>query len=152
MNYVQTRTQGTYSAPTTGDGTVITPLDIVFTPKKSGNLVILEWIVNGEPSATSVVFNVLRNGTPLPNSNDGVNQWSGIAVDNFDNDSDSTPSNIKIKIVDESSLDSESTYSVTVRSSWSNARTFYLNRTVASAGTLGYEALMSIATAMEINT
>lgn len=48
MKVVQTRTQNTYNAPASGNGTAISPLDITITPKKSGNMVVLEWNVHGE--------------------------------------------------------------------------------------------------------
>lgn len=150
---VQTRTQDTYSATTSGDGTAITPLDIVFTPKKAGNRVVLEWTVNFECDHNSV-FNVSRNGTILANSNDGVNQWSGIATVPYDNDIDTTPNNITVKIVDENSLDISSTYSLLIRSSNGVTHTLYLNRTVAGAGGDGgfKENMLSMGMAMELNT
>ena len=46
MKAVQTRTQATYSAPGSGNGTAITPLDVTITPKKAGNMVVLEWVVH----------------------------------------------------------------------------------------------------------
>jgi hypothetical protein len=150
VNTVQTREQGDYIAPTTMDGTILTPLNILFTPKQAGNKVILEWILNGE-AHHNTVFDVYRNGVLLASSNDG-NRWSGAAVASFDTEFLSTPNNITIKLVDENSLDIASTYSIAVRSSDTVERNYYLNRTLNTTGADGYESTMSTGVATEINT
>ncbi|MFZ3232095.1 MAG: hypothetical protein WA194_00895, partial [Patescibacteria group bacterium] len=76
MKVVQTRAQNTYAAPASGNGSAITPLDVTITPKKVGNMVVLEWNVHGEISYNSV-FLVTRNGTLMTNSVDASNnRWS----------------------------------------------------------------------------
>ncbi|PIY17484.1 hypothetical protein CO112_00865 [Candidatus Dojkabacteria bacterium CG_4_9_14_3_um_filter_150_Dojkabacteria_WS6_41_13] len=147
---VQTRTQGIYAATGSGDGTPVTPLNIVLTPKKAGNKIILEWMVNGEVNYNTV-YNVTRNGVVLPNSNDGANRWSGIATSAYDQDEASTPNNMTIKIVDENSLNVESTYSLLIRSSNAYTVNFSLNRTLASTGGDSYEVMLSTGTATEID-
>jgi len=148
---VQTREQATYSAPTTGNGTVITPLNLVITPKKAGNRIILEWIVNGE-MAFNVVYIVTRNGILLAETTNATNnRWACITAQPYDTDNHSTPDNAVVKIIDMNSLDVETTYELRVRSSHNiNAYTLYLNRTVDSAGQDCWEACLSVGTATEI--
>lgn len=150
INTVQTRATGTYSALNTGDGTEIDPLTIIFTPRHAGNKVILEWVVNGEGDE-NIGFLVSRNGTLLPNSTDADNnRWAVVATWPFDNDDSSTPSNLVVKIVDEDSLDVESTYRLLIRSTESTEYTFYLNRCIFAEGEDVFENLLSVGTATEI--
>ena len=150
VNMLQTRTQDSYTAATTGDGTVITPLNITFTPKQAGNKVILEFTVNGECSH-DMVFLVSRNGTFLADATDGSNnRWAGTTAMAYDVDNTSTLGNMSIRILDLNTLAVESTYKVQVRSSSGTATTFYLNRSINSAGGDGYETTLSTVTATEI--
>lgn len=129
----QTRTQATYSAPASGNGTAIVPLDITITPKKAGNMVILEWVVHGEITYNTV-FLASRNGVLLPNATDASNnRWAGITTADYDNDDSSTPNEKLVRIIDFNSLDTASTYQLLVRSAAGTAYTMYLNRTVSSA-------------------
>lgn len=147
---VQTRTQGTYSAPPTGDGTEITPLTITMTPTAEGNKVILDWIVNGE-SIHTTGYIVTRNGTRLTDTTNGTNdRWAVITAQPYDANSNSTPDNAVIRIIDNSSLATSSIYRLHIRSSTSATQTLYLNRTVASAGADLYETSLSTGSAMEV--
>ena len=147
---VQTRTQATYSAPISGNGTIITPLNLVITPKKAGNRIILEWIVNGE-MYHNTVYIVTRNGVLLADTTNAANnRWAGITAQPYDGDTASTPDNAVVKIIDMNSLDVATTYELRVRSSDGAIRTLSLNRTAASAGQDGYEAGLSVGTATEI--
>lgn len=147
---VQTRTQTIYTAYATGDGNPLVEMDLVLTPRSAGNKIILEWVINGEADE-DVVFTVLRNGTLLANSVDGSNnRFSGVASFAYDNNNNSTASNMVIKIIDENSLDVETTYQVCVRSSYWVDQTFSLNRTIDPPDDL-YETMLSVGTAWEIN-
>lgn len=152
LTTLQTRTQNSYTALTTGDGTAIIELDLTLTPLKLGNKIILEWVVNFE-AMEDLVFTVLRNGSLLANSDDGGgHKWSGIAAVPYDHDLNSTPSNVTVKIIDESSLDVASTYSLAIKASGASAATFWLNRTSNNPGSQSYENMLSTGNAMEINT
>ena len=147
---VQTRTQGTYEAPASGNGTAVTPLNIVITPKKAGNKIILEWIVNGE-AHHNIVYIVTRNGELLANTTDAFNnRWAGITAQPDDDNISSTPDNAVVKIIDMNSLDVETTYELRVRVSGGTAHILYLNRCADSAGKDHYEANLSTGIAMEI--
>lgn len=150
VGMVQTRAQGTYTASNSGIGTELTPLRMTITPKKAGNRVILEWVVNGEMHHDTVYI-VTRNGVLLTDStNAAENRWAGITGQPYDANSDSTPDNAVVKIIDMNSLDVASTYALRVRSSSNTAYTMYLNRAVGSAGQDAYEASLSVGTATEI--
>ena len=150
MKYVQTRTQANYLAPTSGNGTKISPLDIVVTPRKAGNAMVLEWYVHGEVS-WNTVFIVTRNGSRLANTTNGSNnRWAGITAPDYDNNIASTPSTYVIRIIDENTLSSSTTYSLHIRSSNTAAPTLRLNRAFNSTGQDSYEAGLSSGTATEI--
>tara|TARA_R110000772_G_scaffold208013_1_gene318497 strand:+ start:637 stop:1203 length:567 start_codon:yes stop_codon:yes gene_type:complete len=150
VNMLQTRTQDSYAAANSGNGTVITPLNITFTPKQAGNKVILEFTVNGEGNQNQV-FLVSRNDVFLTDTTDASNnRWAGIAAGAYDAQTSNTPSNYTIRILDLNTLATESTYKVQVRSSTSSSSTFKLNRGYNSAGANTYEAMLSVATATEI--
>lgn len=150
MAAVQTRVQTTYTAPISGDGTEITPLRITMTPKKAGNQVVLEWVVNGEMHYNAV-YVVTRNGVKLAETtNAGNSMWAGVTAQPYDVDVASTPDNAVVKIVDMDSLAVPTTYELRVRSSTTSALTMYLNRTVNSMGADSQEAGLSVGTATEI--
>jgi hypothetical protein len=148
--HVQTRTQNTYSAPTSGDGVIIAELNITMTPKKAGNKIILEWHFNGEVTYNSVWI-VTRDGTKLADTtNSGNNRWAGIIATPYDNNTSSTPDNAIIRIIDENTLATATTYKLLCRSSMGTTHTVYLNRTQASTGADEKEASLSTGTATEV--
>jgi len=153
VNMLQTRTQGDFVANPTGNGTIVTPLNITFTPKQAGNKVILEFTVNGEGSH-EVGWIVTRNDVNLPDTTDGSNNmWAVITAGSYDNDISTTPNTRSIRILDLNTLSVETTYKVLVRSSYSSGTyTYRLNRAHGSAGADYAESLLSVVTATEIWT
>ena len=153
VNMLQTRTQGDYVASPTGNGTIVTPLNITFTPKKAGNKVILEFTVNGEGSH-EVGWIATRNDVNLPDTTDASNNmWAVITAGSYDNDISTTPNTRSIRILDLNTLSVETTYKVLVRSSYSSGTyTYRLNRSHGSAGADYAESLLSVVTATEIWT
>lgn len=150
VKMLQTRAQATYTTSTSGNGVDITPLNITITPKKAGNMVILEWVMHGEVYNDNV-FLVKRNGVLLPDAtNAGNNRWAGITTPDYEADENSTPMTKTIRIADMNSLDTASTYTLAIRSSGVTAYTVALNRTVGSAGSDHYEAGLSSVTATEV--
>ena len=147
---VQTRTQGTYSAPTSGDGTEITPLTLTITPTASGNKVILDWIVNSEGD-NNMGYIVTRNGTRLPDTtNASNNHYAVIVTQPYDGNYDSTPDNVVVRIIDNNCLNTSSVYRLHVRATSSSSYTMYLNITQDYAQGNGSEGSLSTGTAMEI--
>ncbi|CAK0767225.1 hypothetical protein CCP3SC1AL1_400013 [Gammaproteobacteria bacterium] len=157
VSYIQTRDIATYSINWGGNqnisnlnGTEITQLTYTVTPKKSGNLLILDYAIFCE-TAENTVFNVTRNDTILANSADASNNtWSGIAVSSYDANNDSTPSVARVRIVDTNTLATSSIYKVTIRRSENATSTFYLNRGFSSAGGFIQETGLSSLIATEI--
>jgi hypothetical protein len=151
--YVQTRTQASYSAPVSGNGTAIALVNLTITPKKAGNKIILKWMLHNEAGYNSV-YTITRNGTPLAGATNvsGAtgNRWSGIVTNNYDNNTSSTPVVDTIYFVDNSSLATATTYSICIRSSNGTANTYYLNRPYSSAGADNYEAGVSTGVAHEV--
>lgn len=146
----QTRDQETFATANTGNGTIVTPLTLTISPKAAGNRIILEWVVNGE-AHHNTVYLASRNGDLLPGSTDANNsRWAGIAAHPFDDNQNSTPSNVVVRIIDMDSLAAESAYELRVRSSDGNNRSFHLNRPFGSAGADGFETGLSVGTATEI--
>ena len=149
-------------------GTNIASLDITFTPKKAGNIVVLQWNFFGEaivPSASpsDVVILVTRTPNsgsgsgipvPLPDSVDSVNNtWSGISSLQYDTENSTTPTPSCVKIVDFNSLGVSCTYSIRIRLSANfTGSTFYLNRSVSTSGSLARETGLSVGHAQEIYT
>ena len=150
VNMLQTRTQDSYTGANSGNGTVITPLNITFTPKQAGNKVILEFTINGEGN-NNLVFLVSRNDTLLADAtNASNNRWAGTTAMAYDTNVVSTPNNITVRILDLNTLATESTYKVQIRSSQAATQTFRLNRSYETTGEDGQEATLSVATATEI--
>ena len=153
VNYLQTRSTAPYSALSTGNGTEIALLTLTLTPKKAGNRIILEWHFNGEANHDTVWL-ASRDGIFLPDTTNGTNsRYAGICSSPYDNNDDSTPSNIVIRIIDDNTLATASTYRLLVRSSSAIASVVYLNGT---AGTIppppgdSYEICLSSIMATEI--
>jgi hypothetical protein len=151
--FVQTRTQATYAAPVTGNGTSIAALQITITPQKAGNIIILEYMIANELH-WDTVYTITRNDVLLPDAtNASNNRWAGINGNNYESagNQSSTPVLDTITFTDTNSLATASTYRILVRSSNATARTYYLNRTVSSAGADNNEAGVSTVIATEIN-
>ena len=150
MAAVQSRTLATYTSPTSGTGTAITPLDIVMTPRKAGNHVVLEWTVSGEINHDSV-WTVTRNGALLAQATNGSNnRWAGTSQSSYDNNDSSTGDVYVVRIIDTNTLATETTYRVHTRAAGSIVHTFYFNRTVGGSGSDNQETGLSVGTATEI--
>ncbi len=148
--HVQTREQAVYTAPTSGNGAVVTQLNLVITPQKAGNKIILEWHVNGD-GHQDIGYVVTRNNVLLSDSTDASNnRWAAVVVQPYDNNLNSTPENTVIRIIDENCLDVETTYRLCVRSTKDTTTQLKLNRSFNSTGEDVYETTLSTGTAQEI--
>jgi len=135
--WIQTRTQGTFVNDGLNDGTVMSPLDTVITPSKAGNKVVIEFVIFGEPlNLEESGFVISRNGVLLPNTTDGSNNAYAVnAVDSFDGNSGSTPQVTIVRLIDENTLNIESTYRILFRRTRAAPlanNSFFLNRSVDS--------------------
>jgi len=148
----QTRTQASYTAPVTGNGTNIALLNLTITPQKAGNRIVLRWMLHCEANDHNVVYIVTRNDVLLPDTTNGSNnRWAGIGHKMYDGNYSSTPVLDTIQFIDNNSLATASTYKLLIRSSNATARTYFLNRAAGSAGADSNEAGASSGVAYEIN-
>lgn len=153
---VRTEARNTYSSPTTGNGTTITDLNLTITPKFSTSLLACQWMINGEMHHDNV-FLIHREGALVTtagqtgyNSTTGNSRWSGYTSGFYDQNENSTPSNWFIQYFATANSTASTTIAPAVRGSGGTAHTFYLNRTVGSAGSDGYETMVSTGMIMEI--
>lgn len=154
---VRSDARTSYASNTTGDGTTVSALNLVITPRFASSTIICDWMINGEISQDNM-FLIHKNGTLITASgNTGYNsavgnfRYSGMVSGAYDNNDASTPSNFKLLYVDSTTASTASrTYAPAVRASGVTAYTLYLNQTVV--GTVGdsYESMVSIGVAMEI--
>jgi hypothetical protein len=149
---VRSDLRATYASNNSGNGTVITPLNVVISPKRASSMVVVEWVVGGELHQDNV-FLIHKNGSLAAdgfNTNIGNQRWSGVMTGSYDQNEDSTPANWKIRYVDFPGTTSPVTYSLAVRSSSGGNYTFALNRTLNGASQDAYESMVSFGSAMEV--
>lgn len=152
-------TNAAYTA--NASGSVMSGLSITITPRYATSKILLQWMINGEPSGGAVynmVFRVGKDGSVMTNPG-GYNTWngnynySGIAViDAYDGDYNSTPNNISILFMDDGTLSTASrTYApIVCKSNTSDADgTYYINRSTGGTGQ-GFESGVCTGFAMEI--
>ena len=145
----------TYAAAASGDGTTISPLGLTITPTSSNSRIICNWMINGETS-WGIVFLVHRDGALITTAGEegrnsiSNNRWVGFSPALYDNDSGSTPSTYTIQYSQIAGSTAARTYAPAIRGSGASAFTFYLNRTVASAGADDYENMVSTGVLYEV--
>ncbi len=157
--YARTSARNSYAAAISGNGTTITDLNLVITPRSATSLLIVQWMINGEatPSSWDMVYLIHQNGALVTasgyegyNNQAGNQRWSGIAAGMYDVDSDSTMANIFVQYAIPSGSMTSQTFAPAVRSANGTAQTFYLNRPVGSAGQDSYEATVSSGVIWEV--
>jgi len=146
----------TFSGPTTGNGTTINTLNLTVTPKRSQNRLIMRWNMFGEMNHDAV-FLVHKDGAIITdggeqgyNNDAGNNRWSGFTPQIYDQNDDSTPNVITMIYSQIAGSTTARTYAPAVRSSNTGGRTYYQNRTVASAGQNNYENGVSFGILYEV--
>lgn len=140
----------TYTSPQTGDGQMISELDLRIKPTRSNSIIYLQWMVFYEMHYDNV-FTVHRNGSLIGyNTQNGNSMWSGVTSGRYDQDQASTPSNTFISWMDAPSTTAFTNYSLGIRCSSNTSYTFALNRTLGSVGQDSYETGVSMGIAMEI--
>lgn len=148
---VTSHVRNTYSAPNSGNGTQITPLNLTITPYRADSIIWLRWTVAYEMHHDTV-FLVQKDGSLIGYNTDlGNNRWSGILTPQYDNDYSSTPQVNTINWFDTAGSTAARTYQLCVRSSGGSNYTFALNRTLGSTGTDGHEIGVSHGIAREIS-
>lgn len=139
-------------------GGEITGLRVSITPKFSNSMIYCTFQVHGEGDGThDYVYLIFKNGSaaagsyPGYNSVDGNQTWSGISQAlPYEGDYNSTPFTKTFHYIDFPGSTSTVFYAPAVRDSYGTNRTWYVNRTVGSAGQGGHETAVSYAIAMEV--
>jgi hypothetical protein len=158
---ILTRTENftQYSAPATGNGTTITDLNLTISPKFSNSLLVMQWMINCEigTAAWDTVFLVHKNGSLITtpgyeayNINGGNNRWSGLLAGKYDNNVSSTMENYILQYAVPAFDITQQTFAPAIRSANATARTLFLNRTVSTPGTSGFEYTVSSGVIMEV--
>ena len=149
-------TVATYSIPTGSYGN-ISGTEVTIFPRTRDSRIILQWMLNYEAD-NNIMLGIMRNGVLINPGGTGVNssQWGGATryasyvVGDHDRDIASTPSNFVVQFHDYPSTVDGVTYSLAATSSTTSAFTFYLNRSVNSAGQDDYEVARSMVTWWDI--
>lgn len=157
--YARTSARNSYASAASGNGTTITDLNLTITPRSATSILIMQWMINGEASSASwnMVYLIHQNGALITtagyegyNNQAGNQRWSGVAAGMYDNNSDSTMANMIIQYAILTGSINTQTFAPAVRSSNATAQTFFLNRTVGSAGQDNYEAAVSSGVIWEV--
>jgi hypothetical protein len=158
VKFTRTDRRIQYSAPANNSaGITVADLNLTITPKFSDSLLIMEWMINGE-THHDTIFNVHRNGELITdpgyeayNREAGRQTWSGLVTAIYDNNTDSTPSNLFLQYAIPAYTTLPRTYAPAVSSSSTASYTLSLNRTNANAvGTNAYEIMVSTGMIMEV--
>ncbi len=151
--YVRSDDRTTFSSPSSGNGTLISALNLSITPRFTNSMILCHWMINGEIHHDNT-FLIFKNGDL---ASDGYNlqagnlQGSGYATAAYDPDNNSTPSNYNIIYAGFPGGIGLVTYGVGIRSSSGTAFTFALNRSTGSVGPAAqYENSVSVGIIQEI--
>ena len=146
--YSRTDAKSTYSAPV-GSNTSVTELQITITPKFANSVIMLTYNVTYEMH-WDTIFRLSRNGTVIGTNTTDSGRWSGWAIPGYDTDTASTPTTKHFIYRDSPATTGALTYNFLVSSSGPTAYTFFLNRSVNSAGSDNHEVGISQVLAQEI--
>lgn len=156
MTYLRYDTKSTYSFATAGQtGAIITDLNASITPRRSTSRILVTYCITYEVIHTSI-FKLFRNtngaNTQIGNNATDSNYWSGLWVPGYDVDNNSTPRTSTLMFLDSPASTNTCTYQLMIQSAGSGATTFYLNRSVGSAGQASYNVGISQVFLQEIGT
>jgi len=156
VKYIRSDLRTTYSAPTSGNGTTVTELEIPITPKKATSTILLRWMINGEMHQDAVTLIhqnrqlIFYPGSEGYNNVQGNSRWSGITSSVYDVDESTTPQNWFIQYSIPAMSTDPRSYAPAVRSSSGGSYTLALNRTLAGGTSDNQESMISTGVAMEI--
>tara|TARA_R110000822_G_scaffold31495_3_gene91156 strand:+ start:76 stop:1086 length:1011 start_codon:yes stop_codon:yes gene_type:complete len=155
--YKRSDTRVAYSAtaPGTVSGTpgnaVIAELTQTFTPIYANSKVLLHYNIFGEASNDNAVFLIARGGTVIARNTNSTDIYSGLAVLPFDGNATTTPATQHIMYMDTPGSTSTVEYTLLFQpATTSLAISYYLNRSVSSAGASGSEIGISQLVIQEI--
>jgi hypothetical protein len=141
--YKRVDTRDTYAFATAGSlGTFIASLDTTITPKFSNSLIHVQMCLTYEVQHDTV-FILYRDATQIGVNSLDANYWSGTWLPGYDVDSNSTPRTNHFFYMDTPATTAATTYRLMIQSGGVGATTFFLNRTIGSAGQASYEVAIS---------
>jgi hypothetical protein len=124
--------------------------NISVTPKYTGSLLSVKWMLSGEVHQDVVIL-IMKNGVEFKSHTTSAgSRWSGYCSGWYDRNQSSTMSNWYINVFDTAIAGQENTYGLAVRSSSNGTYTFYLNRTQGALSQNSYENGCTISSIMEI--
>jgi hypothetical protein len=156
VRYLRTDVRSTWSASPSGNGLTVSDLAINITPKFSNSRLIMQWMINGEIHHDSVFLIhkdaslITTTGETGFNSVTGNIRSSGYASGLYDQNEDSTPTNLFLQYSAISGSTSSMTFAPAVRSSSGGTYTLALNRTISASTGDAYESMVSSGLIMEI--
>ena len=148
--YKRVDTRDTYAFATAGQlGTFIASLDTTITPKFANSLIHVQMCLTYEVQHDTV-FILYRDATQIGVNSLDANYWSGTWLPGYDVDSNSTARTNHFFYMDTPATTAATTYRLMIQSGGVGASTFFLNRTIASAGQGSYEVAISQVILQEI--
>lgn len=141
-----------------GNGTRFNALSLSVVPKKSSNILVMQWVITGEVSWDEVLL-IHRNddlitdgGQQGYNNEVGNNRWSGLLAGWYDNNNSSTPASWKLTYHCVANTTNRLYFTPACRSSQGSENWWRLNRCWDSNGQGNYERTCSIGYLFEIGT
>lgn len=149
--YTGSSVRTTYSVNNSGNGTVITQMNLTITPTRSDSVIWCRWTIFYDMHHDTG-FVVQKDGSLIGyNLYRGNVRWSNILTPSYDNDYGSTPYTSTINWFDPAGSTSARTYQIAVRSAGGGNFTMGFNRCVGSAGQDDHEVGVSWGWAREIS-
>jgi hypothetical protein len=147
MVYNRVDTKDVVAFATAGStGSFITSLNTTITPRSATSKVLITYCISYEVQHDTI-FRLYRNvggvDTMIGTNVNDANYWSGIWYPGHDADTNSTPLTNTFMYLDSPSTTSAITYKLMIQSAGVGASSFYLNRSVGSAGQASYEVAIS---------
>ena len=135
-------------------GSYISSLDTIITPRSSTSKILITYCISYEV-VHDTVFRLYRSiggvDTMIGTNVNDSNYWSGIWYPGYDADNASTPMTNTFMYLDSPSTTSAITYKLMIQSAGTGASSFYLNRSISSAGQASYEVAISQVFLQEIS-
>lgn len=133
----------------------IPQLRLKIKPKRAGNLLMMEWMLQGE-GPTNGGWRVFRNGANITNTTNGGQSYNSVTGNTqpsvlipawYDNNNDTTPANYKLSFWQTAQNTSEVTFAPAWQSTNTTAAAFRLNRYYSTSA----ERMVSFGYIMEIS-
>jgi len=141
-----------------GNGTRVNQLSLTCKPKKSSNILVMQWVLTGEVSWNEVLLLhkndslITDGGQQGYNNQAGNNRWSGLLAGWYDNNNSSTPASWKFTYHCTANTTGTVHFTPAVRSSEGGQDWWRINRSWSSNGQGNYERTCCVGYLFEIGT